>query len=510
MGNATKRSVRERYLDLFPMETGQISRQRWYKSKAEKDQWCALRTFDLDAMVDMHLDRWEEGWIGSAARTIDGERVTDFLLLDIDNDGSEYGLYEAWMRARDIVKTIGPEYPPLVFSSPGDGFHIIWFLDRTTRMSDLVYDLAPQSGGLVHRIVKAAIRKSGRGICEVFPAKGIVRWPLGHRQEWLDLETAEPRTVDDLEILVEICESHREYARRLTLEHLKSLDPGGTDFDTMESGSCTDWTISVARHAWLNGLTQPGTRNDVMYKLARVMLYRPEVLPGLDPDGDLAEQLLTWLIAKNNGYSKDYLRNPDPNHWRQECERYLESANRGFRPSGDPLATQLRLRDFDQVFSLPQMDVPRHRLELVYASLLSTVKSIVLHNELRPRADGSYWVQIHSSWWRQLQYCSGPGLNKYRHALYRAGAFWRGRKGSAEARRATEFRGFHVDFESPYPPIDMEVAMRLEREDRSLFMYCSEAIRRFPDLEARYGKAGARWIRNQHARCLAMGKRRAA
>ena len=514
-----------RYRNVFPL-ADEISFQDRYESKGNKAPFLPVDPINRDVRVRVHFDRSIDGWVGSRAPIVEGKPATSFLLLDFDADESPATQAIAWSRVVAFREALDPHVvQPLAFRSPGGGYHVIYFLDSTVPLHELVNIHHAQSQGLLHAIARAVLGTTGAGRFEVFPGpRQLVRWPLGRRQYLVDQEAGQNIAEDDPHVLLDIVEDHWR-KHRVSLAHLRSVHQRlvperakrnkkkavlvGVTEDVPES------TIRRAQLAYSQGLSGFGTRHDTMRLLARVMVHDPDALVehGYDLKRPPAEQLHEWLHAKNNGLSRTYNANSNPEFWRKACDEYIDAAWGGSHP-GIIDKGLLRLSEWDQVFrldlSLLDEAPPRHRIELVYAALLLKVGSIVLFTGREREPDGTYTVQVHSSWWRELPFCSdSTSLKHYRNALLAAGAFSRGRKYSADAGRAQEYAGFHVVLYGPYPRSSLNdqelkrLSTATDPNDWIRFHYCDEALRRFPGaaLTDRYG-SGAQWIQKEHKKLL--------
>lgn len=515
----------ERYLRPFPLRRNGWHEQLRYDSKRDKGPFFAAHRILTDGDILRHLDRSQRYWIACNSPLIQGEPVTSFLLLDFDVDpdnGRSRG--EAWSAVQAVMNMLGWEFRPLVYTSPGNGYHVIYFFDQETRLFDLVDPRRPQSGGLIPDIVREATGDFGAGVCEVFPQpKQVVRWPLGTDQYPVDVQTGMPAAEDDVRTLLDAVEQHRLTVPALSVEHLSTIHNGIQELHAAPTspqmqqevpakyrGEVHPDTVERVRCWYRDGLSRTGTRNTAMFLIARVMVHAPEVLVdlGFDPGRDRAQQLHEWLRTKHNGNSNDYPGSAAPNEafWERECRRMVQCA--ASRPAGGFPKGRFRLTEaeWDEVFRLGYAEndqLLRHRIELVAAGWLRKAKWSVLVNNVEADSDGTYTAEIHSDWRHEMPFCKRIDSEmRYRRKLENAGLFSLKSRGSPASGQANRYHGFPLDLygpqrELPFTPRKIK-EMADELDVPSIVLeYCLEARARFPDDERfveRYGEAGTRYI----------------
>jgi hypothetical protein len=515
-----------RYLDLFPLHRAEFYEQSRYVT-GMKNPWSHVKRFSDTGMISRHLDHGERFWIASKCREEHGNPVTTFLVLDLDaNDG---GREAAWERLCRIREVFGEELAPLVYTSPGGGYHAVWFFDRPVPLAALVDLQKPMSCGLLVDVLRVALDKIGHGVCEVYPQpKKCVRWPMGTDQHPVDLATGLPVAGVGLLEMLEAAERHRAAAPRLTLEHLRSLRPvplpafpvlrvAEQREDAVGSTVCGIGleAIEAGRRAYRDGLTELGTRNGVTFQIARVMVLAPDALLelGFDPSADRAEQLLAWLESKHNGYSEDFAARPDDrDFWRAECERVIQDVEKWRGTVQSEPGMFLTEAEWDAVFALgaafqgkPGM---RYRVELVAACWLRMAKWSVVRGGGYPEEDGTFTAEIHWSWRREKPFCSKENAERrYREILQEAGLFRFERPSDWVRHRAALYSGFQLDLggvqpNRHYSPTQINAVAQELGEDTTLLAYCVEVEARFPgkQLRSRYGRGGVEFIRKNLAR----------
>lgn len=447
----------------------------------------------------------------------------------MDLDAKDGGREAAWERLCRIREAFGKEFAPLVYTSPGGGYHAVWFLDRPAPLSALLNLRKPMSSGLVAEVLRSAAGEVKAGVCEVYPQPNrCVRWPLGTDQLPVNAATGLPVAGMDLPEMLETAERHRATVPPLTLEHLQSLRPArslvaprrpgaGRREREAEGTVCgiSLEAIEAGRRGYRDGLTEPGSRNRVTFQIARVMVLAPDALAelGFDPSADRAEQLLAWLQTRHNGHSEEFAARPDDrDYWRAECERALRGVEEWNGTVQKEAGLFLSEAEWDAVFTLGAAfegrAAKRYRVEIVAACWLRMAKWSVVRGRGHSAADGTFTAEIHWRWRRQQPFCSkGQAERRYREILQAAGLFRFQTPGDREARKAASFSGFLLDLwgvspERRYSPAEIHAVAQDLGENATLLAYCLEVEARFPgeQLRKRYGRGGAEFIRKHLAR----------
>ena len=332
--------TRRRYRRLFPMGIEPFSRQNTYPPQGLP--WVPARTAFSEVDLDRHLDPAEDFWLASRAPFDARGFYTHFLMLDFDAKGDPE---PPDRRLERVIGLLGVK--PLVFTSPGNGYHAFWFLDQPTRVGNLTYRGRSHLRGLVPRLVGRALgRGPGQGIVEVFPQAGrIMRWPLGNRQELVDLETWQPEVGLSPEEKLDAAEAYFETGERLSYQHLRRLDeslpmpsPGPSRQASNEPEPEIDRDLAV--RLWSEGLQDEGTRDSSTFLLALVLVHEPELLGfvGVGGADDPAALLADWMEHKHNGLSKTLASFEAGDPWFLcEARRVVDAARKtsfthGFHP----------------------------------------------------------------------------------------------------------------------------------------------------------------------------------
>ena len=507
-----------RFVRLFPPNLGGWHIQRKYV-RGHRNEWRAARRRMQPEDVRRHLARAGDYWIATRSIEDAGTPATPFLILDFDAKGDTPS-HVALERLHRVVEVIGEDVPPIVSTTPGGGYHALWFFDATVPLSSFVNLRMPQSAGPLPELIRYVLGASGSGICEVFPAAGqVVRMPFGGGQDVIDMQTGE--VIGDLDALLTFAERYRIESARLTVNRIRSIRPsrevvpmavasrsslaGPREFDTQPVHSLTrEEAVSLYEH----GLVAKGTRNRATFALALTMVHDPEALVplGFDPIGSAEEQLYEWLRAKHNGLSSDFPGpgEHDETYWREEMARVVASA----RTSG--LFREIRARlteeEWGRVFNVgenhAESPADRFNLEVLYASVLRKAKSSVLHRDYRQESSGTYPAEIKNEWWRQIRGCShAKGLKVSRERLMTLGLLERRKAGDKQSRRGTIY-ALPLNFggaqpELPASPSRLASISRHLQQDLPYVEYCFLIVARFPGaaLAARYGSKAARRAR---------------
>lgn len=525
-------SLLQRYLDLFPLRKTQWHEQDGYVRSGKKVPFLrpeGQREEDVieDATIRRHLARSEEFWIASRCDLEVGRPVTSLLLLDFDAGD---GRAAAWERLQQVVSYFGRV--PLLYSSPGTGYHAIWFWDSRVPLASYIDLNKPQSQGILAEVLRHVLGRIGPGICEIYPQNGqVVRWPLGTRQYRADPVTGEPVVEEDLEVLLAVAEHHRDTVPPLAVEHLRSLRPSPFLVTSIAERVQRDAIVrdelkgienlpvtlhparmADARQLYREGLREPSRRNDGMYAIAQTMLHAPEALIplGYDPQGDPAQQLLKWLESKHNGMSGDYTGPHQEDHawWLGECQRVVRSAASSAvateitYPEGWRMLTE---SEWDRIFSLGShisTSNRRYRVEVVAACFLRKAKWSVMARKFEAAADGTYQAEIHSDWWAQIPFCKNrKNQRSYREQLANFGLYHLEKRGSLKTKRANMYGGLPLEFGGvqpslPYSPRELASMAEVLEIQSPVLEYCLVAAQRFPEegqLRLRYGR-GERYI----------------
>jgi len=355
-----KSSELELYKQRFiPLNGSNTLRLRPYGYQAIEDHpkkiWVRNNDWYLtDGVLKAHLGgRYWVGGIGGA--------YTKHLALDLDAGAD---LEERL----SLTLSAFPDAYPLKFTSPGDGFHSYYFLDR------------PVWAAQARAWAKEQLAQVGltiqNGKVELFPSGLSLRLPCGAKSYLID-----PQDHRSLEPVGDQQESLRVLFSVLKHDQLDYLTIPSSYHPKKRSqkrlNAASEQFKEEIEILYLKGIQTPGTRHELLLKLNRFL-----VLSNMSEDQRI-EEMWTWLKENHNGNSKDYPAYP------QRCyDEICRIARSNYQPQQQyPTNLPTRIQPDGAITSY----VAGLELSLAQRNLLTKILILALNTSASIQED---WAEI--------------------------------------------------------------------------------------------------------------------
>jgi hypothetical protein len=293
--------------------------------------WITKKDWNLtDHMLRMHLEG--NYWIG-----LSGRFYTRWIVIDIDAHTPKAA--SNIERLAESVLAAFPNASPLIFSTPGGGFHLWYFTDRTV-WRDAAVKFAVGCLATVGIVPQP-------GVVEVYPTRGLIRAPLGSDCYFINPMTWLPVSFDRYICLDALHETliHEKFDPLEIPNVPRFIRPPSTPITLpLPSDTGSSKFNSEVETLISKGLQSEGTRNDSLVKINWYLAYYRGW------DSQMREAfLIHWMGEKHNEKSKDY--NRDPEYVRKHIRQIVNHTKRSQRravvngsDSGSPISDYVTKR----------------------------------------------------------------------------------------------------------------------------------------------------------------------